>query len=121
MDEGKRQPSSAVGEDDKPLEDRDLVFVQGRDDEGDSFRVIRSRTGQIEVGELRPLKAGQAIHGEVVSLSPVEGHEQLFDVDVLVAQPEQSRGRVGPAKVASKAYRKNWDSIFGGGGSGALN
>jgi hypothetical protein len=120
MDEGKPQPRK-VAEDEQPLEERDLVFVRGPTERGDGYSVIRSRTGNVEVGELRALRSGQPIQGEVVSLTPISGHDQLFEVDVLVEPPKEQRGRVGPARVTSNAYRQNWDAIFGGQPEDELN
>jgi hypothetical protein len=96
---------------DTSLADRDLLYVHSRT-EGDSYRVIRSRDQRIEVGELRNMRPGQAIHGEVVRLRPIEGQEKVYDVEVLVdAPPTRTSG--GPAQVATARYRRNWESIFG--------
>lgn len=91
------------------LADRDVVLVHGESPTG--LRVIRSRRGQIELGEVRALREGQPIHGEVVRLQPTDT-ERVFEVDVVV-EPPADRGRSGPAQVASAAYRAQWDAIFG--------
>jgi hypothetical protein len=95
----------------------DVVFVHGKAESGDGFRVIRKRADVIEVGEIRPVQEGKPLTGEMVKLSPRKDHEQLFDVEVLVSKEEAlggvARGHAGPAQVATAAYRSNWEAIFG--------
>lgn len=103
----------------KPKEEKpnkaadDVVFVHSPTEKGDGFRVVRKRADTIEVGEIRALEEGRPVHGEVVKLSPREDHAQLFDVDVLLPAPQAEASRSGPPQVATDAYRKNWDAIFG--------
>jgi hypothetical protein len=100
----------------KPDKTDDVVFVHSPTEKGDGFRVVRKRADTIEVGEIRALQEGRPVHGEVVKLSPREEHGQLFDVDVLLPAPAGDRAeasRSGPPQVATDAYRKNWDAIFG--------
>ena len=96
----------------------DVVFVHSPTESGDGLRVLRAREDRIEVGELRPLAEGRAIHGEVVRLSPREGEPRLFDAQTLVEAPE-ARGadkgdRQGPPQFATDAYRRGWEAIFDG-------
>lgn len=49
--------------------------------------------------------------GEVVRLKPRAGMPRVCDVEV--AYGGDTEGRSGPAQVASKAYRDNWDAVFG--------
>ena len=66
------------------------------------------------LGEIRALEEGRPVHGEVVKLSPRQEHAQLFDVDVLVPAVDRAdASRSGPPQVATDAYRRNWDAIFG--------
>ena len=98
----------------KPDKADDVVFVHSPTEKGDGFRVVRKRADTIEVGEIRALQEGRPVHGEVVKLSPREEHGQLFDVDVLVPAVDRAEAsRSGPPQVATDAYRKNWDAIFG--------
>jgi len=90
---------------------QDLLYVHGKNDSG-HYSVVRSRNDGIEFGELRGLRQGEDIHGELVRLSPSEKHDQLFEVDVLMEAPRQ-RSTAGPPKVATGAYRAGWDKIFG--------
>lgn len=109
-DEPKPKP-----EGEKPDKADDVVFVHSPTPAGDGFRVVRKRADAIEVGEIRALAEGRPVHGEVVKLTPREEHAQLFDVDVLVP-PQEAKGegaRSGPPQVATDAYRRNWDAIFG--------
>ena len=89
----------------------DRLFVYSRT-ERETYRVLRSRDDRIEMGELGNLRDGQPIQGEVVKLSPIEGRDNLYDVEVLHEGP---KGRAGgrPAQVANAEYRRNWDAIFG--------
>jgi hypothetical protein len=93
--------------------------VYGVGEGGDSYQVLRHRNECVELGELRGLPEGKAIHGEVVRLHPSEEHEQLFDVEVLVDPPSPARS--GPAQVATRAYREHWEAIFGKRDASQLN
>lgn len=112
--EGAGEPSA--------IEGRDVVFVYGKSEDGD-YGVVRKRDEMLELGRIRPMKEGQPIHGEVVNLKPRRDSPQLFDVDVL-HDPRPEGARSGPAQVATRAYRENWDQVFGGKrlrGPGALD
>ena len=113
----------------------DVVLLHGPTENGDGIRVIRKRDEAIELGELRPMREGQPIHGDVVRLTQREEHALLFDCEVLVptakpkeaaaapspAEPEPTSHK-GPPRVTSDAYRGGWDLIFGGKRTGdALN
>ncbi len=102
----------------------DVVLLHSPTESGDGIRVVRKRDEAIEVGELRPMREGQAIHGEVVRLTQRAEHALLFDCEVVVpAQsakeppPEPAEPRSvahkGPARVTTEAYRGGWDLIFG--------
>jgi len=92
----------------------DVVYVHSPCESGEGYNIIRQRSDRLEVGELRTLKEGKPVVGELVKLTPRAGQERLFDCEVLV---DNSPGRLtgnGPAKVSSEAYRDHWDQIFGG-------
>ena len=90
----------------------DRLFVYSRT-ERETYRVLRSRDDRIEMGELANLREGQPIQGEVVKLNPIDGRENLYDVEVLLDGPEGGRRSSGrPAQVANAAYRRNWEAIF---------
>lgn len=104
----------------------DVVLLHSPAESGEGVRVIRKREDTIELGELRPMREGQPIHGEVVRLTQREEHSLLFDCEVMVprpapkeAAPEQKAEapralpHKGPARVTSDAYRGGWDAIFG--------
>jgi hypothetical protein len=113
-------------------EKEDVVLLHGPTESGDGIRVVRKRDDTLELGELRPMREGQPIHGDVVRLKPREEHALLFDCEVLVpamkpkeapaapAAPAptppkepQKLAHKGPARVTSDAYRGGWDLIFG--------
>lgn len=95
----------------------DTLFVLGKtsDEASSSYRVVRRRASKeevrIEAGELRALEEGKPIDGEVVSLSAREESPRLFDVRTEYEPPK--RESTGPARVATKDYRKGWDKIWG--------
>lgn len=102
--------AAAGGADDAP----DVVLVGGETEGGDGARVLRMRKGSLELGELRAMREGRPIHGEIVRLRQRAEHERLFDVEVLVPAPERpERLAKGPPQVATNAYREGWDRIFG--------
>jgi hypothetical protein len=101
-----------------PPKEQDVVMIHSPTDEGDGYNVLRLRQSAIEVGQIRSLREGAPVHGEVVKLAPRTEHERLFDVEVLVEGPKkeassEARARTGPAQVATDKYRANWDAIFG--------
>jgi len=96
-----------------------------------TVHVIRRRGDQLEAGALQPLREGAPIQGEVLSLRPRENCPMLCDVDVLYTPPAVAKPtappaahparRKGPAQVATDEYRDNWDSIWSGKKTNALN
>src|SRR2546423_5035730 len=101
---------------------RDVALLYAATDDGKGARVLRSRDGTLEAGEMRPAADGQPLlHGELVRLSPRKDAPCVCDVEVLHATPQaapdddasSSAARRGPAQVASDDYRLNWDRIFG--------
>jgi hypothetical protein len=92
---------------------RDVALIHGRTADGEGLRILRQREQRLEVGEIRPLKEGRAIQGEVVSLKPRAEFPLLCDVSVEVAAPTRSAPpKSGPAQVATDSYRENWDTVF---------
>lgn len=100
----------------------DVVMLHGKTDDGEGARVLRARPGRLEGGEVRPLREGKPLgKGEIVSLSRRKDAPALYDVKVehVVGEPETPETRSpqkatpGPAQVATRAYRDNWDRIFG--------
>jgi len=90
-----------------------VLYVHSPTESGGGYHVIRQREERIEVGELRPMREGMPLSGELVKLIPRAESDRLFDVDVLYATEKRSEDG-GPAQVATDSYRRNWDKIFGG-------
>lgn len=94
----------------------DIALVVGKD--GDGLHILRRRSEEapIEAGLLRPMREGKPIQGEVVSLTQREDLPMVFDVKSEftngLATDERPSGD-GPAQVASEAYRKGWDAVWG--------
>src|SRR5947208_16344794 len=63
----------------------DVVFVHGPTEHG--LQITRLREQRVESGELRTVKEGQPIVGELVKLSQREESERLFNVEVLAKGP----------------------------------
>ncbi len=105
-----------MSEDGDTKKKTDVLFVGPPVEDGEGYKVLRRRDESLEVGELRNTKEGQPIHGEVVKLTPREGQDRVFDVDVVVPKQPAPRhddaARKGPAQVATDAYRDNWELIF---------
>ncbi|HEX3772759.1 MAG TPA: hypothetical protein VHV30_17890 [Polyangiaceae bacterium] len=99
----------------------DVVLVHGATGDGEGARVLRARPGQLEVGEIRPLRQGQPLNGggEVVRLVERPESPRFYDVkvdyEVPGAQASNKPGAAvghGPAQVATRAYRDSWERIF---------
>jgi hypothetical protein len=119
---------------------RDVAVVVASTEDGKGARIVRSREGKIEIGELRAAEEGKPLQGrELIRLKPQVSSENttsvpIYDVEVVHAgtstkpDAEEVGLRQGqkPAQVASSAYRESWDRIFGnanasGNGAGSLN
>ncbi len=118
-------PPAAAENHATPAATADVALVHHVAPDG-AVHIIRRRGNQLEAGALQPLREGQPIQGEVLSLRPRENFPMLCDVDVLytppavatpavAAKPSDSprpSRRKGPAQVATDDYRDNWDSIW---------
>lgn len=90
-----------------------MVVLGPPTDDGGGLGVVRFRNGQVEAGQVRPLEHGKPLHqGEVVRLVPREGCPQVCDVKVDLELPAPKRAQAGPAQVATRRYRENWDAIW---------
>ena len=89
----------------------DVVVLGPPTPDGEGVRVLRAREERIETGELRALKEGKPITGEIVSLEPRKENPRVCDVKSSYA-PSPSAPKKGPAQVASEKYRENWDEVF---------
>ena len=87
---------------------QDVVILHSPTDDGEGMNVLRARDERLEVGQMRPLKDGKPITGELVSLSPRADSDRAFDVTVLA----KTDGNARPAQVANHAYRDGWERIF---------
>lgn len=89
----------------------DVALVHGRTADGEGLQVLRKQGDTLSLGEVRPLKEGKPIQGEVVQLKPRPEMPLLCDVEVQHAPA--ARSHAGPARVANKSYRSGWDGIWG--------
>jgi hypothetical protein len=103
-----------------PAASPDVLLLHSPTEDGEGVRVVRAREERLELGEVRPLKEGKPIRGEVVRLKPREGTPRVCDVEVMAkVDAPAAPAMKGPAQVASRAYRDSWDRIFGPVSSGA--
>ena len=97
---------------------RDVALIHGRTADGEGLRILRQREERLELGEVRPLKEGRPIQGEVVSLKPRPNFPLLCDVSVELEAREapsprrEPERKSGPAQVATDTYRENWEAVF---------
>ncbi|MFZ5891596.1 MAG: hypothetical protein ACOY0T_11135 [Myxococcota bacterium] len=99
----------------------DVALIHGLTESGD-LRILRQREGRVELGQVRPLREGVPISGEVVRLTPRKEFPLLCDVTTELALPaaspkqdvveSQVASHKGPAQVATDRYRQNWDLIW---------
>jgi hypothetical protein len=101
----------------RPAPKEDVVFIHGPAEDGEGVRVLRKRDAALEVGEIRPAREGRPLQGDLVRLTQRREHERLFDVEVVASREEiaekTGKAHAGPARVATDAYRANWEAIFG--------
>jgi hypothetical protein len=90
----------------------DVVLLGPPTPDGEGVRVLRAREERVEAGELRALKEGKPITGEVVSLEPRKENPRVCDVRTSFSAPKSAGPKKGPAQVASEKYRDNWDEVF---------
>jgi len=105
-------------------ENHDVVVIGDSTDDGEGVRVLRSRPGRLDIGEVRPVKEGQNIaHSELVRLKPWEETPAVADVEVLYSPTKEAdqehcdATRQGPPRVSTESYRRTWEIIFGSGSS----
>ena len=92
---------------------QDLAILCGPTEDGAGVKVLRARPGQIEAGEVRPMKEGRPLAGEVVRLVPRKDAPLVCDVEVVHGAAEVAEMTGRPAVVATRAFRDNWERIFG--------
>lgn len=102
-----------MAENDKPA--KDVVLLGPPTADGDGVHVIRAREERIETGELRNVVEGRPLMGELVTLQPRKDNARICDVTASFKVPEETKTDAkgkGPAQVATKAYRDNWEEVF---------
>ena len=79
--------------------------------------MLRVRDDAVSTGEVRAIEEGKPLArgAEIVRLKPRQGcAAPAFDVERLYKREEApARVAKGPVKVATAAYRSNWETIFG--------
>jgi hypothetical protein len=92
----------------------DVVVLGPPTADGSGVHVLRARDERVEAGELRAVEEGKPITGELVSLQPRKENPRVCDVKESWRPPPSVRApqKKGPAQVATKEYRENWDTVF---------
>ncbi len=92
---------------------KDVVVLGPPTADGDGVHVLRARNEKLEAGELRTLKEGKPVVGEIVALQPRKDDPRVCDVRESWKPPASTTPpKKGPAQVASQAYREGWEQIF---------
>jgi hypothetical protein len=122
----------------------DIALVFGKGADGVHILRRRSEEAPIEAGLLRPMREGKPIRGEVVSLTQRQDLPMFYDVKSEFGAPVESDTGIpgarmpgarmpgarmpgarmpgdGPAQVASDAYRRGWDAVWGRGRDRSIN
>ena len=108
-----------MGEAGKSSEDdkRDVVMIARVDSTRNEIHVIKPVADGIEKAVLRPVEEGVPLMGDLVRLHPNPDFPMLAEIETVMRHPDgKSRARRssdGPPMVASEAYRRGWDAIFG--------
>jgi len=95
-----------------PEPKQDVVLLGPPTADGGGVHVLRARKDQLEAGELRPIEEGKPLAGELLSLAPRKDNPRICDVKESYAPNTLPPALKGPAQVATKAYRENWDEVF---------
>lgn len=91
----------------------DVALLAGPTEDGEGARLLRFQRGAVYAGEVRPVREGQPLgEQELVRLRPLHDRVPLCEVEVVHA-PEPHGQRSGPARVATKSFRRNWSAVFG--------
>jgi len=117
-----------VSESDVASRPGDIAMVVARDADGVHILRRRSEEAPLEAGLLRPMREGQPISGEVITLKQRADVPLFYDVKTEFGGPEEAEapqvqpkakgeaklpGEGRPAQVSSDAYRKGWDAVWG--------
>jgi hypothetical protein len=123
-DDQQRRPTgpppaaAASTPEETPPPRNDVVLLGPPTADGTGVHVLRARDERIETGELRNLEEGRPVTGEIVTLAPRKDNPRVCDVKESYAPPKSypppPAKLKGPAQVATKEYRDNWDEVFKG-------
>ena len=112
---GEGEGKAAANE--PPAKTGDVLLVHGFSDGGGTAHVLRKRGETVESGLLRPVRSGQPLTGDLLSLRRRPEFPLLFDVMKEVRSPlraaEKTCRGAGPSRTTSARYRKGWESVWG--------
>jgi len=93
---------------------RDRALIVG--ETADKHVAVLRQRGEgapVEAGLVRPLKDGEPITGELVTLKPTTENARLCDVEVHHDARPKVKEHAGPSRASTDAYRTGWEEIFG--------
>jgi hypothetical protein len=91
-----------------------VVLLEPPKEEGSEAMLVSS-DGRVEFGRLGGAKEGQDLRGmDMVQLAPHRNSPVVWNVKDRMSFRSEEEGSKGPAKVNSKAFRDNYERIFGG-------
>lgn len=99
---------------------KDVMLIHGVSEDGESMAVLRAREDRVEAGVIRTVKEGEVPQGELLKLTPRPETPLICDVETQLPAgvinasggSDRKTSHHGPAQVATREYRSNWDKIW---------
>ncbi len=114
-DAGNKRDTPEADDVDKGVR-RDLVLISRVDRTKNEIHVLKPVPDGIEEAVLRQVEEGVPLTGDLVRLHPHGSSPLLAELEIVMHHPDRprsGRSHEGPPMVASEAYRRGWDAIFG--------
>ena len=116
---------------DPPAAPSDWAIVTRPTEDAAGARILRVQGDSVHAGEVRALVSGVPLAegAEVVRMKPIATNGvtpgPIFEVESMYKRAPAGDGpaakKKGPAQVASREYRSNWDTVFARKDQGAPN
>lgn len=107
-------PPAAVAPEPPP---GDWAIVTGPTKDAAGARILRVRGDTVQAGEVRALVSGAPLaeDAEIVRMKPIGANGvPLYEVESMYHRRSEAAAstKKGPAQVATREYRANWDTVF---------
>lgn len=89
---------------------RDLL-IHHPSHEGAVIRV--KKTGEVSFGSVIKQEEGEPINGEIIAVHKTPMSPMIDECETLFDPSEYTETSSGPPKANSRAFRDNWERIFG--------